>query len=133
MGTKEVLNKYPTEGLEKTAICQEKFKLTDSARAGWYFRYGYFLYFSYTFSFSKDTIETNSIERIASDNYLKYIMNDNDKEGQEKEYEKEMKADSVGIQSAYAYYCQTESDLQPSPNLSSNSDPSSNPNSELLK
>ena len=138
--TKEVLNKYPTEGLEKTAICQEKFKLTDSARAGWYFRYSYFLYFWKEKS-SKDTIETNSIERIASDNYLKYIMNDNDKEGQEKEYEKEMKADSVGIQNAYAYYCQTESDLQPSPNLSSNpnsspssnSDPSSNPNSELLK
>jgi len=31
------------------------------------------------------------------------------KKGLEKQYEKEMKADSVGIQNAYAYYCQTES------------------------
>ena len=54
-----------------------------------------------------------------------------------------MKANSVGFQNAYAYYCQTESDLEPSPNLSSNPnsspssspnpDPSSNPSSELLK
>ena len=65
------------------------------------------------------------------------------KKGLEKKHERQMKANSVGFQNAYAYYCQTESDLEPSPNLSSNPnsspssspnpDPSSNPSSELLK
>jgi len=110
--TKRVLNENPTEGEKKTAICQQKFKHTNSAKAGWSFRYSYFLYFWKQKS-SKDTIETNSIERIASDNYLKYIMNDKDKEGLEREYEKQMNADSVGLQNAFAYYCQTTTVKQP--------------------
>jgi len=93
---------------KKTNYCLNKFPISHSTKAGWYF--GYFYYFYYTFSFSKDAIEKTSIERIAADNYGKYIMKKK-KKGLEKQYEKEMKADSVGIQNAYAYYCQTESDL----------------------
>jgi len=93
----------------KTDYCLDKFNHTLSTKAGWYFRYSYFLYFSYTFSISRSSIEKTSIESIAANNFGKYIMKKKRELTRlEKKYLKEMKADSVKKQYANAYYCQPE-------------------------
>ena len=103
----EVTNDY--NETTKTDYCLDKFNHTLSTKAGWYFRYSYFLYFSYTFSISRSSIEKTSIENIAADNFGKYIMKKKKELTRlEKKYLKEMKADSVKKQYANAYYCQPE-------------------------
>jgi len=102
--TKKVLRE--TNGFneaQKDTYCLKTFSQYSSAKAEWWFGYGYFFYIS---AVSKK-FKTSSLERIAADNFGEYIMSGK-KKGLVKKYDKELKKKSVKELNTLAHYCQTK-------------------------
>jgi len=88
---------------EKDTYCLNRFSQYSSAKAEWWFGYGYFFYIS---AVSKK-FKTSSLERIAADNFGEYIMGGR-KNKLERNYDRELKKNSVKELNMLAHYCQTK-------------------------